>query len=423
MSKQRKSKRNVVRRDYKAMDQFGLSGNQGSGDGKLSSSPQGASGFSAALALGQRDSHDSDFDLDTEWVQNPDAEMQKMERELCDLEEAELRLTQQLQKQKELREMRKRLQEKRDRVSSLKGKLKSDSKSEKKSKTDGKVVRSKTAVTREKSPKHEIDLNKSIDIDDLRKDKKLREKVKKELKSLKLFSDSSSGSSESSCSYFDDSSDDDSNDKSSKKKKHKNKKKKSGINAKASDRVKNPQKWPHSHLQFEFVEKQVKYDQLNFQLFCAGELEIISDPDIDETEKSGRLELLKKIIYYYSTYEFKGLKAFYAAWIREIELGKKKWSDDPSNIESAILSKHIMKPTSKSRFSATQKSDSPTGESETTWFCQAYQRNKCKHTSHHMEVYKGKMKFFQHICASCWLKDKKKLGHPECSTSCPHASQ
>ena len=43
--------------------------------------------------------------------------------------------------------MRKRLQETRDRVSSLKGEMKSDSKSEKKSKTDGKVVRSITAVT------------------------------------------------------------------------------------------------------------------------------------------------------------------------------------------------------------------------------------------------------------------------------------
>ena len=65
----------------------------------------------------------------------------------------------------------------------------------------------------------------------------------------------------------------------------KNKKKKSGINAKASDRAKSPQKWPHSHLQFEHVNKQVKFDELNFQLFIAGELEIISDSDISSAEK------------------------------------------------------------------------------------------------------------------------------------------
>ena len=60
------------------------------------------------------------------------------------------------------------------------------------------------------------------------------------------------------------------------KSKKSTKRKKSGINANDSDRVKNPQKWPHSHLQFEHVNKQVKFDELNFQLFVAGELEIIS---------------------------------------------------------------------------------------------------------------------------------------------------
>ena len=49
-----------------------------------------------------------------------------------------------------------------------------------------------------------------------------------------------------------------------KRKGKKHTKKKSGINANASDRVKNPQKWPHSHLQFEHVNKQVKFDELNF---------------------------------------------------------------------------------------------------------------------------------------------------------------
>ena len=79
------------------------------------------------------------------------------------------------------------------------------------------------------------------------------------------------------------------------KKQKKYKKKKSGINAKASDRVNNPQKWPHSHLQFEHVNKQVKFDELNFQLFVAGELEIISKKDLSSTEKSGRIALLKTI--------------------------------------------------------------------------------------------------------------------------------
>lgn len=39
-----------------------------------------------------------------------------------------------------------------------------------------------------------------------------------------------------------------------------------------------------------------------------------------------------------------------------------------------------------------------------------------------MVVIKGKMRMAQHICATCWLKDKAKLAHPECSSSCPHTT-
>ena len=40
---------------------------------------------------------------------------------------------------------------------------------------------------------------------------------------------------------------------------------------------------------------------------------------------------------------------FFAAWLREIELGKKSWSDDFSYIKDAILSKYLLKGSSKSK--------------------------------------------------------------------------
>ena len=113
----------------------------------------------------------------------------------------------------------------------------------------------------------------------------MRDKARKELKLLELLSDTETDSSESSSSsdsFFNSSDEFVSDSKKKKQKQHKKKKKKkkkkSGINAKASDRVRNTQKWPHSHLQFENVNKQVKFDELDFKLFVAGELEIISDP-------------------------------------------------------------------------------------------------------------------------------------------------
>lgn len=60
---------------------------------------------------------------------------------------------------------------------------------------------------------------------------------------------------------------------------------------------------------------------------------------------------------------------------------------------------------------------------EKLWFCSQYQRNKCHSKGSHILVIKCQARHAQHICASCWLKDSKKLEHPECSSACPHYSQ
>ena len=96
-------------------------------------------------------------------------------------------------------------------------------------------------------------------------------------------------------------------------------------------------------MQFEFVSKQPKYDDLVFKQFFVGKLGIISEDDISEEEKQGGIDFLKKIVYYSAMYEFKGIKAYYAAFVRDIESGRKKWSDDPSYIESAMLNKYLLK--------------------------------------------------------------------------------
>ena len=54
-----------------------------------------------------------------------------------------------------------------------------------------------------------------------------------------------------------------------------------------------------------------------------GELEIIAEDGISSIERQGGFKLLKKIVNLYAPYEFKEVKAFYAACLRAIELGKK----------------------------------------------------------------------------------------------------
>ena len=139
--------------------------------------------------------------------------------------------------------------------------------------------------------------------------------------------------------------------------------------------------------------------------------------------------MLKKIINNTGTHEFKGLKAFYAAWLREIELGKKIRLVDPTQIETAILTKYLKsnKPTCtsfQSKKSTSYSTDDADKASDKVWFCNLFQRNKCPHKLSHMIVHKNQDKLHesQHICATCWQKYKVKLPHPESSSSCPHAS-
>jgi len=63
----------------------------------------------------------------------------------------------------------------------------------------------------------------------------------------------------------------------------------------ATDHVVNPQIWPQTNLQYEYVSKGVTFQQLDFKLFVAGELEIISSKNIGDKEKKARVALLKII--------------------------------------------------------------------------------------------------------------------------------
>ncbi|CAG2255692.1 unnamed protein product [Mytilus edulis] len=274
--------------------------------------------------------------------------------------------------------------------------------------------------------------DETVKLDDLRKFEFLNELVDKKLSKLGLIEKSSDSSSDSEDNtirrsekaiIISNSSDSDTDsDSSSKRKKHKKSKKskktKSGIKAKSSDKVKTQLLWPQSALQYEYVNEQVSFNNLDMKLFTAGELEIITRADISEIERKGRLNLLKKITYYSQIYSWKGLLAFYAAWLRKIELGQNKWSDDPSVIELPILTPYVL---SKSKFS--NSSFKVESKDETIWFCTLYNRNRCTYHGSHQTSIRGVQRTVQHICAVCWKKDRNKLYHPECSSSCPQFPQ
>lgn len=255
-----------------------------------------------------------------------------------------------------------------------------------------------------------------VNIKDLRKNSSIKSKAESVVKKiLDLDSDDSSSDTDT----VDSSSDSDSVvNKRSKKYKSKNKKK-SGIFDHPSDEVIKKQMWPQSRLQFEYACSKINFDELEFNLFVAGELEILSSAKLCEVERIGRTKLLKKIAYYTELYEWTGLKKMYANIIRQIENGLANWSKDFSEIETPILIKYVKTEVKNKRSIQFGENKKISKKEESVFYCSHFQRKKCTHTNSHYGKIKGVDRFLQHICATCWREDNKKSFHPECSENCP----
>ena len=288
--------------------------------------------------------------------------------------------------------------------------MKTSSETKHKPKKDSK---SKTKLITPSQKDSEDNSDFDLKISDLRKMKNLVKSADKKMSNLGLCRSSEDADSESSSSS---SSDDSSLDLSSsdetkrsrrKKKKH-SRSKKSGMVKKPSDKVLYPQTWPQSVLQYEFISDKITFEKLDLKLFAASEIEIFLSEKTSSTERKSRLLLLRKILYYANVYEWQGLLNFYAAWLRRIESGLSKWGDDPTIIEIPMLARHVLKK------SAEKTSDA-------IFWCPDYNNGKCSVSAKsHQRMIKNRSRTVQHICSTCWRKDRKQLSHPETSSACPH---
>jgi len=112
----------------------------------------------------------------------------------------------------------------------------------------------------------------------------------------------------------------------------------------------------------------------------------------------------------------------YAHIIRQIENGLGDWSRDFSEIETPILIKYV-KTEVKVKYSQSIDSKRDVKKDEVVYFCSAYQRKKCSHEKSHFGKFRSTDRFLHHICATCWMKDKKRVYHPECSENCPYQNK
>lgn len=201
------------------------------------------------------------------------------------------------------------------------------------------------------------------------------------------------------------------------------KKLKSGMEAKSVDGVKLQLVWPHSQLQYQFINRSYTYKELNLPLFVAGELEVLTSPNIDHDEFLSRLELLKILAYESNLYPIKAILEWHASFLHRVETGRAGWDQNPYAVGQAILCRY--KPEDKSFKSkvgkpgASSSGGSKAPSKPNLLFCSAYNRNKCTKQSPHEAVIKGKNVTVNHFCAACLLKKSNQVQHPECSEDCP----
>ncbi len=192
---------------------------------------------------------------------------------------------------------------------------------------------------------------------------------------------------------------------------------KSEITYKASEEVSNPQVWPQTCLDYEFIANPIEFKDLDFGLFVAGELEAVMSCDISEKQKHSRLELLKTIIYYQRVYYWKSIVKMYSAIVRKIESGRANWGSDFYKIESHTL-------VHKTKLSYTKGDGlNKKVENKKVWCYKDYQSGVCELSDPHKKWIGGKEYIVHHVCAACLQKDKLKLMHPETSAACPHNTQ
>ena len=184
--------------------------------------------------------------------------------------------------------------------------------------------------------------------------------------------------------------------------------------------------WPHNGISKKYAKK-VSFDQMDYDLFVAGETRIIfSMLHKDEVERQrgmGRLRLLVLMAHWFTKCKnWAALRSLYEGIVDEIEQGEKDWMDDFSGHET-MLSTYITNTQHGTQVGSHQANKSDDKKTEVYW-CKDFQSGKCLIDPPHMaQIKQGEPSVpVLHICAACWA-NKKRANHPENDPSCPSAKK
>ena len=166
--------------------------------------------------------------------------------------------------------------------------------------------------------------------------------------------------------------------------------------------------WPHTRLEGRMTNPT--FEKLNFPLLIIGELGIIEDKALPETERSARSKQLKRICTYFNReiYEWSSIREYHGAYLAGVERSG-SWHIDSNELASQFLylAPRNYQGRAAPQAGGRQQYNGPGGKQNTTggneslhYYCGAFNQGYYKHGSKHW--LKEKQRYAEHICSRCW---------------------
>jgi len=192
----------------------------------------------------------------------------------------------------------------------------------------------------------------------------------------------------------------------------------SGKEARVRDSVIKPVTWPHTVLKYSYLSNDITYNKLDFPLLVAGELRILQDRSLTETERFGRMHLLESVAYHTKDYTWGATKSFHETVLVEVERGVRSWdSEDYRDVETGTLFRHPIviaaAPTTTSRNDYPRQDYSFKRPATRRFFCMNFNKGDCHHLGAHEGTIGRATQSLEHFCSACYRTEHIIRLHPE----------
>ena len=190
-------------------------------------------------------------------------------------------------------------------------------------------------------------------------------------------------------------------------------------------------KYAHEKLDSKHV-KDKKFDDLEFNLLIAGELEIVDKHTCDPEEKIARVQLAKTLCYHKKYLNDADLREGYNTVLKQVEQGMLNWGDNLARklhehldyctnvIARDKIAQHKSMAKTDNKRSPTDRRTvaNDASSNDRVIYCLEFNQGMCPQPDNHEGQFNNKKVVKFHVCRCCH-RDGNFQSHKETDDSCP----